>query len=136
MGYKTSFYLDKKKVELKDVFDVQISDGDYYKDYKEFSKSFENIILLSENDIKATLKYTTYSKINKSGFLWEHDEKTAYIRECLTDNEEDLKSFLNFLGKSFKSAVITKKGKTPYGMVKPYRDFSFTNECYTNMNFD
>lgn len=136
LGYKTNFYLEKKTVELNSSSDIKISDGDYYKDYKEFSKSFENIILMSQADIETTLKYTTYSKINKSGFLWESDRNTAYIRECFLYDENDLDCFLKYLAKDFETAIITQKGKTPYGMLKPYRDFSFNSDCYTNMNFD
>jgi len=136
MGYKTEFYLDKKTVELSNSDDIEITDGNYYKDYKEFSKDFRNIILMSEDDIKATLKYTTYSKIKNSGFLWESDRNTAYIRECILTDEDDLDTFLKYLGKKFEKAVITTIGKKPYAMLKPYRDFSFNIPCYTNMNFD
>lgn len=136
LGYKTSFYLQKKTVELNNPCDALVSEGDYYKDYKEFSKKADNIILMSENDIETTLKYTTYCKINKSGFLWEKGRDTAYIRECFLDNENDLKSFLKYLAKDYKTAIITQKGKAPYAMLKPYRNFSFKKTCYTNMNFD
>lgn len=136
LGYKTEFYLGRKTVKLENAENINVSEGDCYSDYINFSKKFDNIILMSDHDIKITLKYTKYTKIENSGFLWEGDGKTVHIRECFLKSEQDLNNFLRYLANYFETAVITRTGETPYAMIKPYSDFKFSGMRYTNMNFD
>ncbi len=143
LNFKTEFYLNKKEFDLisfeSDKYESAVYGGLYSKDLREYLENKKGIVVLrKKDDIEVCLSYTVYKKVNNSGFLYEADGKTAFLRETFIYKEEDLYSFLSYLKNTgYEKAVVTNFGneKIPYAMVRKYEDFSF-NDGYTNMNFD
>lgn len=144
-GYKTAFYLDKVEHELGESTKNYLvpQSGNFHNDYLNFIKQFDNVVIRSELDNKLILAECIYEKINDSGFLYYIKDKTAIIRECFIYTKWDLEAFLGHLAnKSLHKAIITKyeKSKTPYAMACILSNSisidSFSENSYTNMNFD
>lgn len=140
MGFDTVISLTSREYDLSTLKSVEyeVKDGDLKEDYKNFVKNKNNVILRSDNDNDILLSYLTYKKANNSGFLYYKENDTAIVRESFIFSENNLFEFLSYLKvQGIKKAKITqeKGDKTPYALVKKYKEINLKN-IYTTVNFD